>query len=478
MADQSTSTSAATRRALDAITDAEPTPFWLEGADRPESNPTLVRNEHADLCIVGGGYTGLWTALIAKERDPSCDVVLIDMGEVGGAASGRNGGFMESTLTHGVGNGMARHADELEVLEELGLQNLNEIEATIDRYGIKCGFERNGVIDVATTDHPPAYVDALRQHHDLLLSLGQRVEWLDNDAMQAEVASPTYVGGLFHTGRAALVDPAKLAWELKRVAEQLGVRIYEHTKATAISRDRDGVMVTTPLGTVRSARVVLGTNAERPLLKRIRSYIIPVYDYCLVTEPLTTGQLESVGWNRRQGLSDIGNQFHYYRLTPDDRILWGGYDAVYHWGSKKSIELESRPATWVTLSEHFFETFPQLDEVRFSHAWGGAIDASTRFSVFFGTAMNNRVAYALGYTGLGVAASRFGASTMLDLLHGTPSPATDTDFVRSRPLPFPPEPIRSIGVQATRWSLHREDQTGKRNAWLRTLDRLGLGFDS
>ena len=478
MTDRPTSAPARTRHALDAITDAEPTPFWLEGTDRPESNPTLVRDVHADLCIVGGGYTGLWTAIVAQERDPACDVVLIDMGEVGGGASGRNGGFMESTLTHGIGNGVARHADELEVLEELGLQNMNEIEATIDRYGIDCDFERNGVIDVATSDHPSAYHDALREQHDLLLSLGQTVEWLDTDAMRAEVASPSYVGGLFHTDRAALVDPAKLAWGLRRVAEQLGVRIYEHTKATDISRDGAGLVVTTPLGTVRSRRVVLGTNAERPLLRRIRSHIIPVYDYCLVTEPLTAGQLESVGWARRQGLSDIGNQFHYYRLTPDNRILWGGYDAIYHRGSKKSVELESRPETWATLSEHFFETFPQLDDLRFSHAWGGAIDVSTRFSVFFGTAMNNRVAYAVGYTGLGVAATRFGASTMLDLLHGTPSVASRTDFVRSRPLPFPPEPIRSIGVRATRWSLHREDQTGKRNAWLRTLDRLGLGFDS
>ena len=109
------------QRALDAIADAEPYPFWLESADIPESNPTLVRDEHCDLCIVGGGYTGLWTAVIAKERDPSRDVVLIDKGEVGGAASGRNGGFMEASLTHGVGNGMERHADEIDVLEELGL---------------------------------------------------------------------------------------------------------------------------------------------------------------------------------------------------------------------------------------------------------------------------------------------------------------------------------------------------------------------
>ncbi len=228
------------RRALDAIADAEPVPYWLESADIPESNPTLVRDEHCDLCIVGGGYTGLWTAVIAKERDPSRDVVLIDKGEVGGAASGRNGGFMESSLTHGVFNGIHRHADEIDLLEDLGLQNLNDIERAIERYGIQCDYERNGVIDVATTSHPPSYIDELRDEHDLLRSLGQSVTWLEQDAMRAEVNSPTYVGGLFRTNRAATVDPAKLAWELKRVAEELGVRIYEHSKATSIDKDGAG----------------------------------------------------------------------------------------------------------------------------------------------------------------------------------------------------------------------------------------------
>ena len=132
--------------------------------------------------------------------------------------------------------------------------NLNEIEATIERYGIDCDYERNGVIDVATTSHPASYLDALREERDLLRSLGQKVEWLDAEAMRAEVDSPTYTGGLFRTSRAALVDPAKLAWELKRVAEELGVRIYEHTKAVDLDRDGRGVAIRTPLGTSGAPR--------------------------------------------------------------------------------------------------------------------------------------------------------------------------------------------------------------------------------
>jgi glycine/D-amino acid oxidase-like deaminating enzyme len=141
-------------------------------------------------------------------------------------------------------------------------------------------------------------------------------------------------------------------------------------------------------------------------------------------------------------------------------------------------ELESRPESWARLSTHFFRTFPQLDDVKFSHMWGGAIDTCSRFCVFWGRAMNGRVGYAVGYTGLGVASSRFGAEVMLDLIDGRRSLATETRFVKEKPLPFPPEPFKFFGVQATRWSLDREDKTGKRNMWLKTMDRLGLGFDS
>ncbi len=463
---------------LDAIADADPYPYWYEDTDEPDSNPTLVRTESCDLCVVGGGYTGLWTAILAKERDPSRDVILIDASEVGSAASGRNGGFVEASLTHGVANAQSRFPDEVSVLEDLGMENFREIERAIERYGIDCDWERTGAIDVASTLHPPSYLDELRDDYIQLRALGHRVEWFDQEAMQAEVHSPVYTGGLWRHDRAALVDPARLVWGLKSAAESLGVRIYEDTKALSVERDGVGVLVSTPLGKIRAGKVALATNAFKPLLRRLSNYIVPVYDYCMVTEPLTPAQLESVGWKRRQGLSDIPNQFHYYRLTADNRILWGGYDAIYYFRGRMRTELESRPESWALLSKHFFETFPQLAGVKFSHMWGGAIDTCSRFSVFWGRAMGGRVAYALGYTGLGVGSSRFGAEVMLDILDGRRTRATATDFVKSKPVPFPPEPIRFLGIQATRWSLDREDRTGRRNLWLRTLDRMGLGWDS
>jgi len=465
-------------RFLDAIADAVPYPYWVDDADEPDANPMCVRDERADLCVVGGGYTGLWTAILAKERNPARDVVLIDAHEVGSAASGRNGGFMDSSLTHGIGNAQARFPKEVSLLEDLGLENLNQIEAAIKRYKIDCDYERNGVIEIASTRHSPNYLEELRDDYEQLVKIGHQVEWLNQEQVQAKVASPIFTGGMWRKDTAALVDPARLVWGLKDAATSLGVRIYEDTRATGLDYSSNGVVVNTPLADIKAGHVVLATNAFKPLLRRMRNYIAPVYDYCLVTEPLNAQQLAAVGWKQRQGLSDISNQFHYYRLTADNRILWGGYDAVYFFGGKMSTDLESRPETWAMLSQHFFETFPQLEGIRFSHAWGGAIDTCSRYSVFWGTAMRDRVAYAIGYTGLGVASSRFGAEVALDLLDGRKTEATATKFVRSKPTPFPPEPFRFIGIQATRWSLKREDHSGKRNLWLRTLDRLGLGFDT
>lgn len=447
-------------------TSAKPSVFWLDRPERPAARPALDGDARCDLAIVGGGYSGLWTALLAKERDPDRDVVLLEAGRIGWAASGRNGGFCDASLTHGDENGRARFGAEFDQLQAWGLQNLDEIEATIERHRIACDFERTGALVVATRPHQ---VDELREASG---------EFLDRHAIRAEIDSPTYLAGTWNRNSCAMLDPARLAWGLADAAEQLGVRIHEHTPARAIKRDHGSISVRTDHGVVHANAVALATNAFRPLLRRLRWTTVSVYDHVLMTEPLSADQLASIGWRHRQGVSDAGNQFHYYRLTADNRILWGGWDAVYHYGRAIRDDLDQRPKTFETLAGNFFTTFPQLEGLRFSHRWGGVIDTSTRFCATFGTAYDGRVAYALGYTGLGVGASRFGANVMLDLLAGEPTDRTESEFVGSKPLPFPPEPIAYAGIQATRWSMAQADRRGgRRNLWLRTLDRLGLGFD-
>ncbi|WP_327681096.1 NAD(P)/FAD-dependent oxidoreductase [Kitasatospora sp. NBC_00458] len=459
-----------------ALADARPTPFWLEDPGRPAALPALTGPTGCDLLVVGGGYSGLWTALIAKERDPSLDVVLVEGQEIGWAASGRNGGFCAASLTHGFGNGLQRWPAELGRLERLGAANLDGIGATLERYGIDAEWERTGEIDIATQPHQ---LEELHELAEAVAEYGLDLTVLDAGALRAEVDSPTFLGGVWDRDGVAMVHPAKLAWGLKAACLGQGVRIFEHTPALDLREDGAGMSVRTPHGRVSAGKVALGTNAFPSLLRRVRPYVVPVYDYALMTEPLTEEQLAAIGWRGRQGLSDSANKFHYFRLSADNRILWGGYDAVYHFGGHLRRAYDQRPQTFDTLARNFARCFPQLEGIRFTNAWGGAIDTCSRFSAFYDTAHRGRVAYAAGYTGLGVGATRFGAEVMLDLLAGERTERTELEMVRRKPLPFPPEPVRWAGIEITTRSLERADRLGgHRNLWLRTLDRMGLGFDS
>lgn len=451
-----------------ALAGTEHRVFWLDDSSAPD-HPVLTGQVEADLTVVGGGYCGLWTAVLAKRRNPSARVVLLEAESVGWAASGRNGGFAEASLTHGADNGLSRWPEEYETLERLGMENLDAIERDVQDLGLDCQFERTGTMSVAYDPHQVRWLQESTEG-----------DYLDEAAVRAEIDSPIYQAGRWSKDDCALVHPARLAHELARVATELGVQIHEHSAVTGLDSGWSGpVTVQTARGWVRSTHVALATNVFRPLLRRTRSSTVPVYDYVLMTEPMDAEQHASIGWRNRQGVADLANQFHYSRMTQDHRILYGGYDAIYHSGRQVRPEYEDRDASYRRLASHFLTTYPQLDGLQFSHRWAGPIDTSTQFCAFHGLARRGRVAYAAGFTGLGVAATRFAAEVMLDRLDGQSTERTQLEMVRKKPLPFPPEPIATAGIRATTWSLDRADhREGRRNLLLRTLDRLGLGFDS
>lgn len=444
-------------------------PFWIDDLGPDVTRyPQLEGDASAALVIVGGGYTGLWTALRAKEREPERSVILLEGERIGWAASGRNGGFCEASLTHGYENGKSRWPQEIETLERLGLENLERMQEAIERYGMDCEWERTGELNVAVEPHQLGWLAEESGGHVL-----------DREATRAEVNSPTFLGSVWLKDSVAMVHPYKLATELARVVTELGVTIHEGTRVRELVDVDGGVDVVTDRGTVRAGQVVLGTNVFPSLLKRNALMTVPVYDYALMTEPLSQEQLEAIGWTNRQGIGDMANQFHYYRITQDNRILFGGYDALYFWGRRVDEGHEYQPETWERLASHFFTTFPQLEGLKFTHKWAGPIDSSTQFCAFFGTARKDRVAYAAGFTGLGVGATAFAADVLLDLLSGADTERTRVEMVRKRPLPFPPEPFASVGINLTRWSMDRADHNeGKRNFILKALDAVGLGFDS
>ncbi|MCS6994531.1 MAG: FAD-binding oxidoreductase [Anaerolineales bacterium] len=451
------------------------TPFWLDDPARPDPAASLTQTTTADLVIVGAGFTGLWTALLARELHPEWDVVLLERETTACAASGRNGGFVAASLTHGFENGLARWPNEMPLLVSLGHRNLDAMEADLKRWEIDCDWVRSGELHVATE---PYQVEELRQSVEAGLRVGESVEWLEADQVRRLVNSPTYLGA-YLDHNVAMVNPARMAWGLRAACLRAGVRLYEQTPVLSMREETTGVRLQTREGQVLAARVALATNAFPPLLKRLSFYVVPVYDYVLVTEPLSAAQWADIGWQGRQGVGDSGNQFHYYRRTADGRILWGGYDAIYYPNNGVGPQFEVNAESFGRLAEHFFQTFPQLHGVRFTHGWGGVIDTCSRFSAFWGTAHGGRTAYCMGYTGLGVGAARFGAQVMLDLLDRRETERTRLTMVRQKPIPFPPEPLRSLVIHLTRISLDQADRNeGRRNAWLKLLDALGLGFDS
>jgi glycine/D-amino acid oxidase-like deaminating enzyme len=462
--------------AREALVDAKAQVFWTDRADAPAIVEVLHSDERADLAIIGGGLTGLWTALLATDRDPGRRICILEAGRIAIGASGRNGGFVAASLTHGVPHGSGTWPAEMERLQRLGRENFDAIEAFIDRYGIDAALRRCGKTTLATE---PYQVQGLAQSAAVFRRHGEDVQLLDAEAVRSDVASPTYLGGLRIRSGYGLLDPARLTWGLASVARERGIRIFENTAVRDIERLDSGVRLRAPDGSIEADQVVVATSAFPAPLKRVRHFVVPFYDYVLMTEPLSTSQWQSIGWRERQGLTDSANFFHYYRPTEDGRILFGGYDAVYHFGGRVAPDLEQNAASHRTLARHFFQTFPQLEGLRFSHRWGGAIDSTSRFTPVFGTAFGRRVAYAVGYTGLGVAATRFGAAVALDLLDGRSTERTRLGMVRHKPLPFPPEPLRWLAVRITQAELARQDRNaGRPTLWLRLLDRLGMGFSS
>ncbi len=452
--------------------------FWFASGDPGPVRAPASGHSRVDIAIVGGGFTGLWTAIALLDTDPSLRVAVLEADRVGWGASGRNGGFCEASLTHGLSNGLLHHAEEIDVLEAEGKQNLAELVAFVRDEDIDAELEATGTLGVATQQHEvaelAAYVELGDRH-------GSAFRFLDRAAIQAEVHSPRWLAG-FRAGpeHCVLVNPAKLAWGLATAAERRGASIHEGSRVTGIRRRAGGVTIDIEGGArMEAAHALVATSAYSGWMRRLVPVFVPIYDYVLMTEPLSASQLDSIGWAGREGMSDAGNQFHYFRRSADDRILWGGYDAVYHPGNRVLPAHDQRPETFEKLAANFEAAFPQLAGIRFTHRWGGAIDTTTRFSVTFGEALGGRVHYALGYTGLGVGAARWGGGILRDLVLRPDSPRLDLRFVRSSPLPIPPEPLRTPTVELMRRAvIDADDHAGRRSWFLRAMDAIGIGFDS
>ncbi|MGH7534687.1 MAG: NAD(P)/FAD-dependent oxidoreductase, partial [Gemmatimonadales bacterium] len=377
------------------------------------------------------------------------------------------------------GHGLAiQHFGEAEArrLARLGETNVAEMTAYLARRGIDCEYEPTGRLMVALI------AGQLRESRHTVetarrLGLGT-FAYLGREEVRAQLESPLYLGGVLVRG-GGILDPVKLVDGLRDEAERIGIRVFERSRVTALDPAGAGAVVRTEGGTITARRVVLATSAyTHHLLPGLARRFIPLYDYILVSDPLTATQRESIGWRGRQGVTDGRRFFNYYRLTADDRILWGTSEATYYSGNRVDRSCDHSEAHYEGLRLSLRRHFPQLGDLEFPYAWGGPICSTTRLTPFFGRTMGGRMLYGLGYTGHGLGTTRLAGRILAHLALDRPSELLDLPLVQQRPFPFPPEPIRSWAVMAVTRSLRKVDAGGSPGPLLRLLDRLGIGFSS
>lgn len=450
--------------------------YWLARNPAP-AEPPLEGRAEADVVVVGAGLTGLWTALRLLELEPKTSVVVLEAATAAHGASGRNAGMVSESIDHSYGLMVAHFGrPEAERLATLGQENLGEMLGFLGAHGIECDLERTGTLHVALR---PGQLEELEKDVAGALSLGvTHLRLLSRDETRAEVRSPRYEGAVFNP-QGAILDPAKLVLGLKREARRRGATIHEGTRVTRLEAEGAGVRVRTERGEVKARRAVLGTSAySHHLLPGLRFRFMPLYDYVLASEPLTVGQREAIGWKNRQGVTDVRSFFKYYRLTADHRVVWGTSEALYYRGNRVDASCDHSERHYRELKESFGRHFPALADLAFPYAWGGPICATTRFTPFFGSALDGRVFYGLGYTGHGLGTTHLAGKILSHLALARPSPLLDLALVRRKPFPYPPEPFRGWAVAAVTRALRRVDEGRRPSPLLRLLDALGIGLSS
>jgi glycine/D-amino acid oxidase-like deaminating enzyme len=450
--------------------------YWL--AQRPARAVTpLESRTEADVAIVGAGLTGLWTALFLKELDPRAEVVVLEREIAAYGASGRNAGMLSETVDHGHGLAI-QHFGEAEArrLAALGERNVEELVEWLDARSIDCAYQPTGRLVAALNE---GQVEDGRRAVATAHRLGlDGHEWLEQDRFRERLDSSLYLGGVRVRG-GGILDPVKLVDGLHSEAERRGVRIYERSGVERLRSVGAGVELGVRGRSVRARRAVLATSAyTHRLLPRLLHRFIPLYDYILVSDPLTADQRAAIGWRGREGVSDGRSFFNYYRLTSDDRILWGTSEAAYYPGNRVDLECDHSPTHYAALRASFRRHFPALASLEFPYAWGGPICSTTRLTPFFGSAMDGRVHYGLGYTGHGLGTTCIAGRILAHLALDRRTDLLDLALVRRRPFPFPPEPLRSWAVAGVTRALRRVDGGERPSAMLRLLGRLGIGFSS
>jgi glycine/D-amino acid oxidase-like deaminating enzyme len=436
-----------------------PPSLWLAeyGDYQPES--ALAGDISVDVAVIGGGYLGMATAIALRRRDPAPSVAVLEAKTAGYGASGRNGSFAMTVIGLGFGTtAMLRGKRFLRRAHSYMEQCVDQLEVFIDEAGLDCAKVRPGFLRVATT---PAYVKRLQKQVALMSSLGfGGIEWIDADATRKMVNSSRYLGAMWEP-RLLLLNPARLVREEKRHAITLGADVYENTPVLTVAKPpgpAGGYRLLTPHGSVTAAKLVYATNAYSHLFGELGRLQTPAFTYMIATQPLTSEQLAPVGWAGQQGLEDARNLIHYYRLTPDHRIVIGGGPVGL--GRGGDLDHDSDEKTWRHLEQHIAWLWPHLSGIAITHRWGGPFSVTMDLTPALGYLGGDRTAvYGLGCIGHGVAMSYLNGQALADLLTGDGDSETvrQCPFVNRRVIPWPPEPAATAAKYAIRGYLQAED---------------------
>ena len=455
-----------------ALRDVKLFPYWLDSEAAPPVEQHLIGKTDCDVLVVGGGFTGLWGAVQAKQQNPGRDVVLIEQGKVAYGASGRPGGIYSTSVMHGLSNAIAIFPKDLDELERLGQENAEGFRQTLEQFEIDCHADWGGELTVAVSvDH----LEALKEEHRLHVEHGHDALLLDAEQTRAQVNSPLYQGAVWNRHASGTVHPALLAWGLKRAALEL---VGAALRADPHGADRRRGQQPAGPDPSRTGSRAQGVAGHQRLCRR------PSEDRLAGGRHPRPHRDDRAAVRRADGPDRLAQQAGRLRypdpveLFPadrDNRILFGGRLGYFFNNDTDPASDRFSSAVFERLAGAFFRTFPQLDDLRFSHAWSGPIGLTTRMAVHFQRYYGDKAIYAGGYSGFGLSGSRFGARIALAMLDGLDDPALKMDFATTLPNWIPPEPFRFLGARITMHALDTLDEKGGwRHPWLRLVKALGF----
>ncbi|OYD22676.1 NAD(P)/FAD-dependent oxidoreductase [Oceanimonas baumannii] len=443
--------------------------YWLEQAEPTALNPAALQGHHqVDVAIIGGGFVGLWTALTLKQHEPDIRVMILEQDICGGGASGRNGGMAMSWWPK-IGTLSSFCSQEQALfLGHSAEQAISDLGEFCRQHNIDAHFQQRGWLWTATT---PAHVDSWNTTLKACERLGvMPFERVSKAEIARLTGSDVHLAGVLERSNAT-IQPAALARGLRRVAEQVGVEIMEHSGVTELQPGQPVILKTTQ-GQVLANSVVLATNAWAACLPELARLIVPVNSSIVVTEPIPD-RLQQLGWTGNEAITDSQLMVDYYRTTTDGRIAFGKGTGALSYGSQIG-PLFSEDNKGIAMTEaDFRRTYSTLEDVEFSHSWSGPIDRTYDSLPVFGQLQDQpNIHYGIGWSGNGVSPSRIGGRILASLALGRQDQWSQCALVNRTCKPFPPEPFRYLGGTLVRNAVIRKEREELAGRPGRALDRM------